>query len=235
MNITGLPARSDRHAGGWSDALGIGLPDAITCLGCLWVWLHPLAFGPDAVRCVVLMLVMEFFLIHATGFYMCIPFLIHFRRRVRIAMLVALCALYFLLIASFASTFHVVWPYFAFAWMTVAKIAWIVRNRRITADEQIWIVGNWAVSVVAYLGAVGIGAILAMPHLGITTELAASLHLPGHGEWIDEPHRAVASAVMYFAALAAFKWLYLAMRRRQQGPRRSPVAGGIAGDTLGRA
>lgn len=235
MDALGSPALPAPRRGGWADALGIGLPDAITSLGCLWVWLHPLAFGPEAVKCVVLMLAMEFFLIHASGLFMCIPFMIRIARNVRIVMLLGLCMLYVALIASFASSFHATWPYLAFAWMVAAKIGWIVRNRRVTPDEQVWIVGNWAVSVLAYLGAVGIGAVLAMPHLGITPDLVPSLHLPGRGEWVEQPHRAVASAVIYFAALATFKWTYLAMRRRRQGPRPHRLSAGIAGDTLGHA
>lgn len=232
MNVSRLPFDRSPPNAGWADALGLGLPDAMTSLWCLTVWLHPLAFGTESVKCVVLMLAMEFFLIHATGFFMCIPFMIRFRRRTRIVMLLGLCALYLLLVAYFARMFQAIWPYLTLIWMVAAKIVWILRNRRTTPDEQVWIVGSWAVSVVAYLGAVGIGAALTVPYFGITPNLAATLHLPGHGEWIDEPHRAVASAAMYFAALAAFKWAYLAMRRRKQGSRRSPLPDAVASRSM---
>ena len=207
-----VPSRSNRAL----DAVLIGLPDAITSVCCLWVWIHPFALGTDAVKCVVLMMLMEFILLNATGFFTAIPFMIDLGRTTRFAMLLGLCLVYLTLIAGFAIPFHAVWPYFTFGWLAAAKLAWIARNRRVTSGEQMWLTGTWAVSVVAYLGAVGIGVTQDLPHLGIVPAIVPSLHLPsGGGEWMDTPHKAVASAVFYFAAVAIFKWLYVAFRKNQ--------------------
>ena len=51
--------------------------------------------------------------------------------------------------------------------------------------------------------------------MGIVPAIVPSLHLPSGGEWLDTPHKAVASAVFYFAAVAIFKWLYVAIRKNQ--------------------
>ncbi len=166
-------------------------------------------------RCVVLMMLLEFILLNATGFFTALQFMAELGRRTRLAMFVGLCAIYLLFVAGFASQFHEVWPYFTFAWLALGKLAWIVRNRRCGMNEQMWLMGTWAVSVVAYLGAVGFGVTQNLPRLGITAAIVPLLHLPSGGEWVDTPHKAVASAVIYFAAVAIFKWLYVAVRKIQ--------------------
>ena len=174
-----------------------------------------MALGSEAVKCVVLMMLMEFILLNATGFFTAIPFMIDLGRGIRSAMLLGLCGLYLALIAAFATQFHAIWPYFTFGWLAATKLGWIARNRRVSSDEQMWLIGTWAISVVAYLGAVGVGMTQTLPRLGITAAIVPSLHLSGGGEWVDAPHKAVASAVFYFAAVAVFKWLYVAIRKAQ--------------------
>jgi hypothetical protein len=216
------PVDADR-SGRLLDTLLIGLPDAVTAGWCLFVWIHPLALGADTVKSVVLMILMEFILLNATGFFTAIPFMLDLSRGVRSAMLLGLCAIYTALILAFALPFHALWPFFAFGWLAVSKLAWVIRNRRVSGDEQLWLMGAWAFSVVAYLGAVGAGVMLAVPQFGITADVLPSLNLPHGGEWVDTPHKAVASATIYFAALALFKWMcailrkfYPDRRRRQQ-------------------
>ena len=215
MRDTRQPAIASDRSGKFLDAVLIGLPDALTSLWCLWVWIDPLALGADAVKCVVLMMLLEFILLNATGFFSALQFMIELGRRARITMLLALCAIYLALVAGFAIQFHAVWPYVAFGWLAAGKLAWIARNRRRGFNEQMWIMGAWAVSVVAYLGAIGIGVSENLPRFGITPAVVAMLRLPVHGEWADTPHKAVASAVFYFAAVAIFKWLYVAIRTNQ--------------------
>ncbi len=216
------------------DPLCIGLPDAITGLWCLWVWLQPMAFGPEAVKCVVLMLLMEFFLLNATGFFTVIPFLARTGRRTRVVMLGIQCAVYLALVAAFAAQFQSVWPYLAFGWMAAGKVAWAVRNRRASASEQMWLVASWAIAVVVYLGAVGLGELAAVPELGIHSVIVPQLQLPRGGEWVDTPHRAVASAVVYFLTIAALKWGYVAIRRSRQGRQQAHPETAIDGH-VGRA
>jgi len=203
------------------DVLLAGAPDAVTSCWCLFVWMYPLACGNDAVKGVVLMMLMEFILLNATGFFTAIPFMIDLGRSTRIAMLLGLCLVYLLLIAGFALPFHAVWPFFAFGWLAFGKLVWILRNRRVNDNDQMWLMGGWAFSVAAYLGAVGAGVTLNLPALGIVPAIVPSLHMPGGGEWMDTPHKAVAAGVFYFAALALFKWLHAALRRANPDNNRS--------------
>ena len=199
--------------GGLLDKLLAGAPDAITSGWCLWVWIDPLEIGADAVKGVVLMMLMEFILINATGFFTVIPFMMDTGRGTRVAMLLGLCAIYILLVTAFALPFHAWWPFAAFGWLAFGKLVWILRNRRTSDYNQMWLMGGWAFSVAAYLGAVGVGATMDLPTLGITPAVVTQLHLPGGGEWVETPHKAVAAAVFYFAALALFKWLHAATRK----------------------
>ena len=66
------------------------------------------------------------------------------------------------------------------------------------------------------------GVTLALPRLGITANIVPSLHMHGGGAWVDTPHEAVASAVLYFAALALFKWFYVAIRKANPHNNRAP-------------
>ncbi|MBS0194186.1 MAG: hypothetical protein JSR34_08050 [Proteobacteria bacterium] len=203
-------------SGALADALCIGLPDAVLCLFCLFAWLHPLALGPDTVGCVVLMLLLEFILINANGLFTALRLMLP-RGGMRRALFFALCALYLALVGVFGRQLHAAWPYAVFAWMVGNKLAWLIRNRRVSRNEQVWLIGYWAVAISAYLGAVGIGAALDVPQWGITAAIVSQLHLHGTGEWMNQPHRAVAAAVFYFAMIAAFKWSYIAFRRHRQG------------------
>ena len=205
------------------DATLIGLPDAVTSVWCLWVWLHPLALGAETVKCVVYMMLMEFALLNVTGFFTAIPFMVEMGRTLRNAMLCVLALVFVALIVAFGSQFEAVWPYLVFGWLAAGKLAWVVRNRRVTRNEQTWLTGAWAVSMVAYLGAVGLGVTQTVPTLGIVPAIVPSLHLSGGGEWIaapqwfSNPQKAVASAVFYFAAVAVFKWMCVAVRKNQPG------------------
>jgi hypothetical protein len=204
--------------GGLLDKLLAGAPDAITSGWCLWIWTDPLALGNSAVKGVVLMMLMEFILINATGFFTVIPFMMDTSRATRLAMMLGLCAIYILLVTAFALPFHALWPFAAFGWLAFGKLVWILRNRRTSDSDQMWLMGGWAFSVAAYLGAVGAGATMDLPTLGITPAIVPLLHLPGGGEWVETPHKAVAAAVFYFAALALFKWLHALLRGGRSEP-----------------
>ena len=203
------------------DGLLAGAPDAVTSCWCLFVWMYPLAYGTDAVKGVVLMMLMEFILLNATGFFTAIPFMIDLGRGTRVAMLLGLCLVYLVLIAAFALPFHALWPFAAFGWLAFGKLVWVLRNRRVNDNDQMWLMGGWAFSVAAYLGAVGAGATMNLPVLGIVPAIVPSLHMPGSGEWMDTPHKAVAAGVFYFAALALFKWLHAALRKANPDNNRS--------------
>lgn len=183
------------------------LPDAITAAACFWVWLLPFALGPGAVKTVVLMMLMEFLLVHGTGFFTVIAFMDDLSRWKRLAAMGGLLAFYALFVGAFAWIFRAWWPVWVFAWLVVAKATWIFLAPLDRAAEMNRQIVAWAFSVAAYLGAVFAGLVLPLPQLGITTDIVPTLGLPGSGEWMERPHTAVAGMAFYYVAIAAFKWV----------------------------
>lgn len=181
------------------------LPDALTAGCCLVVWIAPRALGDDAVKSVLLMLLMEFILIHATGFFTAIAAPTDAPKPGRVAKLCGLAMFYLLFVVAWAWIFRAWWPLAVFAWMLVGKVGWIYADPRGRAAEVAGQMTAWSFSVVAYIGAVFAGVVLPLPRLGLDAATVASLHLPASGLWIDHPHIAVASAVLYYTALALFK------------------------------
>jgi hypothetical protein len=198
MPTTSLPSRLIRLLG--------ASPDAITAAACFVVWISPLAFGTGAVKTVVLMMLMEFLLVHGAGFFTSVAFMDEMSKSRRLLAMGALLLFYALFVGVFAWTFHAWWPVWVFLWLAIAKATWVFTARRDRAGEMDRQMAAWAFSVAAYLGAVFAGLMLPVPHLGIRPELVPSLGLPGSGEWVERPHVAVASMVFYYLALAGFKY-----------------------------
>ena len=61
-------------------------------------------------------------------------------------------------------------------------------------------------SLLLFLGGVFASLALPLPELGITAEVRPLLGIEGHGEWVDEPQRAVAFGVFYFGLLALVRF-----------------------------
>ncbi len=181
------------------------LPDGITAIGCLIVWIAPRALRENAVETVLLMMLMEFILVHATGFFTIFALAADSTRMQRIGPMLGLTLFYMLFVCGLSYAFHEWWPLRVFLWLVVGKIAWVFANPRTRADETSRQMAAWAFSVLAYLGAVFAGLMLPLPRLGLDAATVASLHLPASGEWISHPHMAVAAAVFYYGALAVFK------------------------------
>ncbi len=200
------PARRYAATGVRGGRLLGALPDAITALACVVVWAWPLALGAGAVETVVLMLLMEFLMVHGTGFFTAVAVMDGSSRTGRLLGMSGLALFYALFIAAWAWMFKAWWPVWVFAWMVVSKATWVFVAPRNRADEMNRQMVAWAFSVAAYLGAVFAGLTLPLPTLGITPELVATLKLPGGGEWIEHPHIAVASMAFYYLALALFKY-----------------------------
>ncbi|TKR30762.1 hypothetical protein FCE95_11730 [Luteimonas gilva] len=180
-------------------------PDVITGIACLIVWISPLTFGQGAVKTVVLMMLMEFLLVHGTGFFTVVALLEDVSRVKRLLAMSGLLCFYALFVGAFVAVFRAWWPVWVFLWLAASKAIWIFAAPRDREAETARQMGAWAFSVVVYLAAVFGGVILPLPRLGITEELLPTLGLPGSGEWIERPHTAVAGMAFYYFAMAAFK------------------------------
>ncbi|MEO6227829.1 MAG: hypothetical protein ABIO61_08275 [Thermomonas sp.] len=182
------------------------VPDLLTGIACVIVWISPFTFGQDAVKTVVLMTLMEFLIVHGTGFFTGIAFSDSIPPRKRLLGMAGMLCFYGVFVAAWAYTFKAWWPVWVFAWLVIGKAMWIFINPRDRAAEKDRQIKAWAFSTAAYLVAVFMGLMLPLPELGITSALQPQLGLSGSGEWVEHPHVAVASMAIYYFANARFKW-----------------------------
>lgn len=98
------------------------LPDACTALAFACVWAWPMWFGIGAVKTAMLTMLVEFFLVHATGFYTAFGSNMDWTRRHRWLAVAGLTGFYLLFIGVIAASFGEWWPLLAFGWLIVGKL-----------------------------------------------------------------------------------------------------------------
>jgi len=178
------------------------LADLLTAGICIATWWAPEALPDDLLRVTALIMLIEFLSIH--GLIM-LPLIVVIMadRWPRAALPLGV-----LLYLSFAVGASVVlqtwWPTLFFAWLLLSRYVlprWNIGG----ADESLDPGKLWFVSTMLWIGLVFATVLLPVPALGWDAEAIARLGLPGEGIWVDEPHRLLAFAAIYFTLLAVFK------------------------------
>lgn len=181
------------------------LPDALTAASFAAVWASPSVFDALSVKTAMLV---EFFLVHSTGFFTAFANMLGTSRTQRVLSVLGLSLFYLMMIAVFAWSFGEWWPLAAFGWLLVGKLWWVRSNLVADGDAMPWKMGAWADSVAAYLFGCALTAIADIPRWGMAAALQPQLGLGSSGGLcLDEPHRVVAFGVVYFLLLAAGKVL----------------------------
>jgi hypothetical protein len=209
-----------RRADGWALWQPL-LPDALTCAFFLVVWWNPLVFGPLSVRTAMLTMLLEFYLVHATGFFTGFANGTDLPKWKKIGALLGLSLFYLLMIGAFARSFGQWWPLVAFGWLLAGKIAWIWANPQGDEDAMFRQMAAWAGSVALFLAGVLYTCIADIPRWGMTPALQPSfgLDMASDGLWESQPHRVVAFGALYFGATFVAKVL-LALVDRWRARRR---------------
>ncbi|GHB95282.1 hypothetical protein [Thermomonas carbonis] len=182
----------------------VAAPDAITAGFFLLLWLVPHWLWADALRTGLLMMLVEFILVHATGFLGSMAMTNPGNTRRRWKPILLFAGFYLLFIAAWSWSFEAWWPLLAFAWLVAGKLA-LAWQPLADADKAERLRSEWGISVLAYLGGVFITMLLPLPRLGLTSTVVAAADLPGSGEWVDKPHTVVAFGLLYFGVLAISK------------------------------
>ncbi|MEG3048762.1 MAG: hypothetical protein RR792_01045 [Thermomonas sp.] len=179
-------------------------PDAITAGFFLLLWMVPQWLGPTALRTGLLMMLVEFILMHATGILggMALANTGDARRQWKPILLFG--AFYLLFIAAWSWIFKAWWPLLALAWLVAGKLA-LAWQPLPDADKRDRLQSDWGISAIAYLCGVFVTMMLPLPRLGLTGDVVAAAHLPGSGEWVDKPHTVVAFGLLYFGLMATSK------------------------------
>lgn len=182
------------------------LPDALTSLYFLSLWLFPLLFGPHAVRNGMLLMLVEFLLLHASIFLGTTAFSPGIARAKKALRMGGFALLYALFVGAWAFTFQAWWPLLAFGWLLAIKFSGVFGRDVDNAARLQRLHATWALATLAYIGGVVLTALLWVPGLGITATVREQLDLPGSGLWVDQPQRVIAFGFLYFGALALSKW-----------------------------
>jgi len=175
------------------------LPDLASAALFLALWIEPQRFGLEWFRAGVLALLLEFFVLHASGFLAVMANDPESPRRTRLLWVGGLGAGYLIFVALLGYSLDAEWMIAAFVWFCVSKLLGVLRETP-TERDRFHAIAGWAMGVVLYLGAVFATVTFDIPELGATAALrdAAGFDAEG-GVWEAEPQRALAGAALYFA------------------------------------
>lgn len=199
---------------GWR-RFALALPDAITCGLFVLTWFEPFRFGPAAVKTGLIVMLLEFLVVHSSGFFAVLVYDPEASRAKRTLSVLGLSLFYLLFVLAWAASFSEWWPLGAFAWLIGSRLGSIWIDPLPLENERTRQIVFWAVSVVLYLAGVFATVDTPLPHFGIPPELVPSLGLSGGGVWIEEPHRVIAFGALYFGGLAAVKLFVPALTARR--------------------
>ena len=188
------------------------LPDFALGLGFLITWAVPYTFGQKAVTYFVLVMLLEFLIVHSAGFMGSVVFTRPLSTRIKVKSLLGLGAFYAIFAAGFALGFRAWWPLWAIFALTLNRILIVLTGDIPAGKERAYIHRGWAVSTLFYLLFAFLTVFLPMPALGITGEVIRAQAFTASGLWIDEPQRVLAFGFFYFTSLGfselfSHRWL----------------------------
>ena len=199
-------------------------PDAATAAFFVYTWIHPLGFGTTLVGDLLLLMLLEFLLVHSGAFIGSIVLSPTTTRWKKTLGVLGFGAFYMLFVLGFAFGMNRPWAIHAFLWLLVARLAmvWLApvpRDDEIKRQQALW--GGGAL---LYILGVFATSILPVPELGLTAEVRAQLGIAatGKGLWQQKPQTVLAFGMLYFTAMACLRWK-LAAPKNETAPASTPV------------
>jgi hypothetical protein len=201
----------DRSSSFSPRAIGAALPDLLLGLVFLVVWIDPARLGAAPVGPLMLTMLLEFIVVHSSGF-MGTVMVGDLPRERKVASLLGLGAFYTLFVAGFALTFKTWWPLASFWGLTVNRLLSVLLGQAPAGDERAFAQRSWGVGALFYLGFTFVTILLPLPRLGMTPAAVSAQDLPGSGLWVSQPWRVLAFGFLYFTAtglseLIDHRWL----------------------------
>lgn len=182
------------------------VPDALTALYFLSLWLFPLMFGQHAVRNGMLLMLVEFILLHASIFLGATAFSSDTSRSQKVKRMAGFALLYSLFVGVWAFTFQAWWPLLAFGWLLASKFSGVFGRNVDNAVRLQRLKSSWALATLIYIGGAVLTTVMWVPGLGITPAVREALELPGSGLWVERPQTVIVFGLLYFGTLAVAKW-----------------------------
>ena len=190
--------------GGWQvsiSAMLSALPDFGLAALFLITWIKPDAIGESMVSYLVVVMLLEFIIVHSSGFMGHIMIGDGDKKNRGIA-LVGLGLFYTLFVGAFAVSSREWWPLAAFWGMTLNRVLFILLGQAPDGKEKELLQKSWAVGAMFYVLSVTVTVIAPVPEFGITSDVIRSLGFDSDGLWVEQPEHALACGVLYFSAVA---------------------------------
>jgi hypothetical protein len=184
-------------ARGWIAAL----PDFALGLTFLTAWIAPASLPAGTVQHLMLVMVLEFVIMHSSAFLGTVAIAPTARLGKIIAML-GLGGFYTLFVLSMSLAFHSWWPLGSFWGLMLNRLLGVMIGQAPSGEQKEFLRRTWACSAIVYLVGCALTVLAPIPPLGLTPGAVAALHLPGSGLWISQPYRVLAFGAFYFLAVA---------------------------------
>ena len=209
-----------QHARFLLPVLGASAPNFILAAMFLVTWIDPYRLGEKMVAYLMLVMMLEFIVVHSSAFMGNVAFAGASRAN-KIKSMLGLGAFYTLFVSGFALAFKTWWPIASFWFLTFNRLAGTIFRVAPSGQERNHMQASWAVGVLFYIMFVMITTILPVPKFGITSAVRASQDLPGSGEWISHPEKVIAFGFLYFlftgiSELFNHRWLPMTKTRRER-------------------
>ncbi len=180
-------------------------PDFALAATFLVTWIAPYTFGRFTVKRLLLVMLLEFLVVHSAGMMAGITTFGWKNRMKTAGAMIGLGLFYSLFAGAFSAAFATWWPLAAFWALMANRLLGVILGAPPTGREKAYIMSSWAFGAAAYLLGVFATIIPPLPRLGVTQGVVSSQELSGSGVWIDEPHRVLAFGVVYFTLVGLWE------------------------------
>ncbi len=178
-------------------ALLAAIPDFAIAGLALATWISPTRVGEEKVAWFLGLMLLEFIVVHSSAFLGMVA-LSDAPRPKRVVRALLLSAFYTMFAAAFAVGMKHWWPLWAFWMLTANRLLGILLGQAPTGHERDFAMANWATGAVCYLLGAFVTVLLPLPQLGVRPGMLGAIADDAGGLWLDEPHRVLAFAVLYF-------------------------------------
>jgi hypothetical protein len=203
------------------------LPDLAFSVVFLVTWIRPDALGEFMVRWLLLVMLMEFIVLHSAALMGTVALAPGSRARRGLAIL-GFAVLYTLFAGAFSLAFKSWWPLASFWALTLNRLLGVLIGQVPDEEQKAFVMRGWSAGIAFYVLGCFATVFLPVPALGLTPAVVAAQHIPGKGLWVEQPHKVIAFGFLYFLLTAwseanAHAW----MRRAgtAPGPTAAPPAG----------
>jgi hypothetical protein len=186
------------------------VPDFLMGAAFLATWIDPYALGDGMLPYLLLVMLLEFIIIHSSAFIGNIMYG-DLSKQKKITMMLGFFGFYTLFVLAFSLGFGEWWPIVAFTGLMLNRMLSVLVGNLPEGEERERVKSMWAVNVLCYIVGVFATILLPIPAMGITPEVISQAGLTGEGIWVEEPYRLAAFGFLYFTAVG---YIELTIERR---------------------